>query len=463
MEAHDLIFLAAFVVVLPAGIWAACLSRRVQEVLFFLLVAGSAFTERMDINFLSREWYRGTTRGIEVSFIDFLALILLAACLLKPRTRPRFLWPAGLVPLLLYFGWCAASVGLSRPSLFGLFELSKVLRGIVVFLAAAAFIRSGREVKVLLLGLAAAVLVEGLAALRDRYIWGEFRVAAYFPHPNSLSMHACIAAPVMAAAALSDAPRAMRRLFALCAGLAAVAVILTISRTGFAALLTVMAGTAALCFSFRLTLRRAVTAALILLVATAGLARSWDTVKSRFLESSLEDEYGSKDVTQGRGVYLHLARMIAKGHFCGIGLNNWSFAVTNEYAPRIGMHYIPYIDTEKKPYDGRPPDGLDACQAAPAHNLGALTLGELGWPGLLLFALVWLSWFRTAGSFLRRRSAALLSRFGTGVFLGLAAAFFQSFTEWEYRQTPIFFLIHILAGSAAALYYLRRREGRCAA
>ena len=35
-------------------------------------------TEYVDVNFVSRDWYRGTTRGFEVSFVDVLSLSLLA-------------------------------------------------------------------------------------------------------------------------------------------------------------------------------------------------------------------------------------------------------------------------------------------------------------------------------------------------------------------------------------------------
>jgi hypothetical protein len=109
-----------------------------------------------------------------------------------------------------------------------------------------------------------------------------------------------------------------------------------------------------------------------------------------------------------------------------------------------------------------PPDGpipansnIDDPQAPPGHSLYAITLGETGWPGVILFAWVWLCWLWMAGSFFARRSSAFRSRFGVGVFFSLVGAFLQNISEWEYRQTPLLFLLHILLGALAAVYPAR--------
>ncbi len=123
----------------------------------------------------------------------------------------------------------------------------------------------------------------------------------------------------------------------------------------------------------------------------------------------------------------------------------------------IGYGYLPYIGTDEAPPDGPIPAGsnVDAAQAPPAHSLYQITLGETGWPGVLLFSIVWLRWFTLGASFFVNRSPAFRSRFGVGVFFGLLGAFAQSFSEWEYRQTPLLFLLHILLGTLAAVYPAR--------
>ena len=43
------------------GVIATCISTRIRDAFFFLLVTMSCVTERVDVNFVSRDWYRGTT------------------------------------------------------------------------------------------------------------------------------------------------------------------------------------------------------------------------------------------------------------------------------------------------------------------------------------------------------------------------------------------------------------------
>jgi hypothetical protein len=106
---------------------------------------------------------------------------------------------------------------------------------------------------------------------------------------------------------------------------------------------------------------------------------------------------------------------------------------------------------------------VDDPQAAPAHSLYAITLGETGWAGVVLFALLWLRWYHMTWSFVVRRDRSLRSRFAVGTFFSLVGACSQSFTEWAYRQTPLLFTLHILLGAAAALYPVRPSAPRARA
>jgi hypothetical protein len=49
-------------------------------------------------------------------------------------------------------------------------------------------------------------------------------------------------------------------------------------------------------------------------------------------------------------------------------------------------------------------------------------------------------------------------RIGIGLFFALCAMFLHSLTEWVFRQSPIYYVGHILLGAMAALYYIRRRK-----
>src|SRR5882672_1979297 len=111
METKHILALIILLLLTCGSVPLALLSHRIRDWMFGALVFGIIYTERMDVNFLGEYWYRGTSRGIEISLLDILSLSLLVAAFLAPRFREhRWFWPAGLGLLLLYFAYCAASV-----------------------------------------------------------------------------------------------------------------------------------------------------------------------------------------------------------------------------------------------------------------------------------------------------------------------------------------------------------------
>ena len=127
----------------------------------------------------------------------------------------------------------------------------------------------------------------------------------------------------------------------------------------------------------------------------------------------------------------------------GLGLNNWSWWVSSVYGPRLGIPYVGYPRKEEAPDKD---SNFDLGTAPPAHCLAALTVGELGWVGTVIFAVLWLRWFQMGAKFLLGRSPAPEHRLGTGFFFGILGVFLQSITEWVYRQTAIYLTFHIVLG-----------------
>lgn len=454
MEAKDLIALALLLVAIPTGILIAAFSQRARDAAFFMMVAGTVITDRLDVNLLSHYWYRGTSRGLEFSFVDLLAISVFAGSFLMPRPgKSRFYWPASFGLMLVFFLYAGVSVMLAEPKMYGVFELFKMVRGFFFFLAAALYVRSQRELGILVLALGCAVCFEGVWALKQRLIGGIDRVPGTLEHENSLSMYICLVAPIFVAAATSSLPRLLRVLSAVAIGAAAVCSVLTISRAGIPIFALVMLGATAFCVSWRITPKKILAVSLIVL-CVAGLSfKTWDSLKGRYAEASFKDEY-LDDQQEGRGYYLRLARVIVEDKFFGVGLNNWSFWVSKKYGAMVGRPYDDYGDVRTNKPDDQTIE--DLVWAAPAHNLAALTVGELGVPGLMLFALLWVRWFQMGFRFLFKRTPEAMHRLGIGLFFCLCGIFLHSLTEWTFRQTHIFLTFNILAGTLASLCYAKR-------
>ncbi len=451
---------AALILMLVAGSTGlCCLSQRFRDYVFFFMVAAMVLSERMDINFLSHVWYRGTTRGIEIALPDILAMALLASAVLAPRHRPRLFWPASLGLMILFLLYECFSVATSQPQIFGVFEITKTLRAIIFFLAAATFVRSERELRLLALALACTVGLEGVLALKHRFLLHMSRAPGTFESANSLSMYLCMVTPVLVAAANSQWRSKSVRSFALGAiGAAIVAILLTVSRAGIPIFALVVLGATAFTMTWKITVQKLAVTMAACLGVLALTVLSWNSLAARFSGSTLE---GETDETkfENRAQYVGLVKAIIQDHFFGVGLNNWSYWVSKKYGRKLGA---PYADYDKIPeYMRENPLAYSAGTfAPPAHNLGVITLGELGVPGLALFSLLWLRWFAMGAGFLRKRSPDPMYRMGVGIFFALGGVFLQSLTEWVYRETDIQMTLYILLGALASLYFTKRRARR---
>jgi hypothetical protein len=452
MEAKHLLSLIVLITVCPLLILLACMSHRLREWAFIAMVAGGVMV--IDVNFLGEYWYRGTARGIEISLVDLLAWAILISTIVAPRyPGRRWIPPAGLGFMLLYFCYCSFSIAIAEEKMFGVWELAKVLRGIIILIAAAAFVRTRRELGILVFALGCSVCIETMFAFKQRVLSGMYRVAGTLDHANSLSMYMCVAGPVLLAASLSEWSKPLRWFAALCAALAGIDVLLTLSRAGLPIYALVMTGAALSCTSLEVTRRKLLIGFGVVACTGLLLLKSWDLIVARYESASLTEEYLDENA-EGRGVYWRWAFAIVKDHPMGVGINNWSYAVSKTYGPRLGYWYEDYDDIKVSPEKAELPSHR---YAAPAHSLAALTLGELGYPGLILFGFVWLRWFQMGAAFLRRRlNPDPMHRLAIGFLFSAGGMFLQSITEWTYRQQTNMFIFHILMGALASLHFNRK-------
>jgi hypothetical protein len=454
METKHIVALILIVGMTSAGILAATFSQRLRDLAFMALVCLSIFAEKFDVNFFGEYWYRGTSRGVGISITDMLAWSILVATAFAPRypKRPWF-WPASTVFILVYFAYCAFSTVTALNPQFASWELANVPRSLLVMFAGAAYLRTRRELGYLVLGLSFTVCVEAVFALKQRYMGGMYRVPGTLDHANSLSMYICMVSPVLLAAAMAEFPRWIRWVAGFACAASAISVMMTISRAGLPIFALVMLGTVFFCSTWRITRKKLIIGFSVVSIGGLVIMKSWDQIKSRYAEASLAEEYLDENA-EGRGVYFRWASAILDDYPLGVGLNNWSYAVSKTYGPRLGFWYEDYDDIKGDPDKADLPS---IRYAAPAHSLAALTAGELGIPGLVIFGLVWFRWFQVGVGFLwHRLNADPMHRMGIGFLFATCGLFMQSVTEWVYRQSTLFLLFHLLIGGLASLHYARK-------
>ncbi len=456
METKHIVALMLMLVLALGSFAALTIWPRLRPWALFATVFGSIISNWMDFNLFGQYWYRGTTRGVEISWVDVLAFGLLAAELVSPRhPRHRWLWPAGLGFFVLYLLYCCVSVATATPKHYGVWELANVFRAAMIIVTAAMLVRTRHELSIFIWALVAAVFVEAVYGLKQRFLSGIYRVPGTFDHENTLSTYLCTVAPLLVAAALSNWSKWLRLACGVAVGVALVLELLTISRAGIPIFVFCVGGTAFFCVTWRITRQKIFAGLAIVVVGGALFATTWEQIASRYESASFAEEYLDEE-KEGRGVYFRWANAMMDDEPFGVGLNNWSYYVSKTYGGRLGFRYEDYDDVQDNPEKA----DLPAINyAAPAHSLVALTMGELGIPGLILMAAFWLRWFQLGATFLwNRLNADPMHRLGIGCLFGLAGVFLSNATEWTYRQSGIIFTCHLVAGVLASLIYVKKHE-----
>jgi len=95
MQPKDFVGLALAAIGVLGGVTVLCVWQRARDFFFVAMLVLAPMTEDYDVNFVSRDFYRGTTRGFEFSLVDILSMSLLFSGLLLPRKgQSRGYWPA---------------------------------------------------------------------------------------------------------------------------------------------------------------------------------------------------------------------------------------------------------------------------------------------------------------------------------------------------------------------------------
>lgn len=443
---YVIFFFAAFVGV-PVGFLLARRFPLVEKAVVILLIFSTVVPDDTSINFYSREFYFALTKGIEISLGDLCALIILALVWSRreeyaaPGIPPMTFLFLGII-LIGFISWSMAPAAIFVPEaaqqhpfflpyeifetrLYPIFETSKWMRGFLLFLALYYYLRKKENLDTVVLGVAIAAIYLGYVVLTDRYIHGIHRVKATFQHPNSLATYMAMSGTFMFSILLAERRWIRVGILSLGLGLASLSVIMTISRGGLGALIIGL-GLAFLLLGWRnISIKNGFLLFGGGIVGVLVLAAAADTLLNRFVGE--QDAAGDLEY---RMYYNNQAKLMAAEHFFGVGPGNFSAFSWDEYAGRV--------DPDNPP-------------GTPAHNIWFLTLGETGYPGLIIFALFWLRFFSMAAPLLLWRLSGLPLSAATGGVLLCVVCHIQSMVQLSFRQTPIFFLMMIGIAIVAAL------------
>jgi O-antigen ligase len=458
MELKLILFNIAFLIGIPSLIIAGMVIRPFKNFIVFLMCFALCYPENTTINFLSRESYRMSTRGVELGLFDVCTIALFFILLFQQSRKNRFHWfPPLTAAFWLYVGaglisWALAPSTQPIPreavqmyaalgeefyenfetGLYPLFEFIKQIRGWLAYLVVVNFLKDEKAFRTLINAIAMMVFIITIEALIGRYFYGKHRISATLGHPNSLGTFMGMTGTLMFGIALFRDTLLPSMLFGVATAASMVSVLLTISRGALAVLVMGLWVDVSSLFHRYLNLKNFIILFFGSLVALGLLFTAADTITARFLvqQDAVSDiEY--------RGLYNEEAKMMAADHPFGVGLGNFSAYSWIKYGPAVGLNEY----------------------GTQAHNLWFLTLGELGYPGLFTFIFFWICFAARALPFLFRRRKSLYYAAAASAAAAVFVGHIQFMLQLSYRQTTIYMFTNILLGVVMAACY-RDRDTR---
>lgn len=438
-------FFLALLGAVPLAVIAA-LNRRMLSLVAFCLLVPLLLFNATSINFFSLEFYRGTSRGMEVSLVYVLALAMVMAAAVKGRLRNPFPDLGSLI-YLVYFILSALSIrqatvhelnGVFLDGMFvdgilvdgaalGLMELWKMVMMGLVFYAVYLYLDYVRNPTALLRGIAVVVVFCFLEVVKQHYV-GISQARGTFPHQNSMAMFMMMVAPVFFVYYLDfakSAPSFYLYAFAFICGSASL--FRSYSRGAMACYPIASAIAAFLCVKRNFKSSFAVRMLPLVLIGMLGMLLLLPKIIDRF-------EHASSQSGDTRKRFAGMALRMMEAHpYTGVGLNNWGVNVRTD-------EYLSDDDIEARWHE----TGI-------VETVYLLVGAECGIPALIVllcwYAYYWITAFRLSARLAGTRWFFL----PTGIFAGLTGCYLQSTLEWVMKQQVNFVVTMVFFATLAWL------------
>jgi hypothetical protein len=382
---------------------------------------------------------------LDVTLLDLMVLLLLGRWLwdaLAQKTLAPRVSGSVLVGFLALPAVAAMSLFWAPNPGLGVFELVRLSKMISLALVTAYFVRSERDVRVIVWTILAVLLLEGAIALLQQFrgsglglsLLGEeetlvmqelgrmvrSRVSGTLRHANRLAMFLGFLLPTALAASLAPAGRPFRTIrlvarFSLLVG--GMALLYTLSRAGWLSFAVASLAVLGLYWRRERQSRQFVRGfAFGLLLIAILVAANRDIIRERMAA----DDRGS---FESRLPLAHVAVSITRDHpIFGSGFGNY-------------RNWLPSYRVPGEPF----------TEIAKVHNVFLLVAAELGLTGLVIFLLLLATTFRQSWHG-RKRMSGMPLLLSTGLLAGLVAFFIHGQVDYVEisRFAPLWFALGLL-------------------
>lgn len=430
-----IVFFATLLIGVPLGYNLSLKYPKLEKLFFFLMVF---FTVRMeDINFVSRETFRLTSKGFEIGMVD-IATMIVFMLVIHRKKQYKISIPPGSYFYFAYFLFSAVSIVNSAVVLFSLFELWKMIRMYLYFFVVYNYVNDFDQFNDFMKGVAAITIYIFYEVMKQKYIDGKFQSPGPFPHQNSLVMYTIILGSLIFGYLLNkkDLKPYKFALWLLFFGMSSVTVISALSRAGlvlFGLAVVIILG---MSFMSGVSEKKIWVSILMVVLSLAMLAKAWNSINERFRTAPEESATTRVDLAVA-------ALKMVKDEPLGIGLNNFGIKINPpwQYSSHIEMHN---------------PDDEDERNAL-VETIYLMIAAESGWHSLgFYFIFIFYFYFLNLRNYFRYRNSDF-QFFAVGLIGGLLAIYIESGLEWVLKQTNNYYQLMLVFAMVAAMYKLERR------
>jgi hypothetical protein len=440
MDIH-ILFIFLVLIGLPIGSVLAIFSERIRQLIFFVMVFATAFSQECTIYYFRDAFVQRSSPGLEIHLSDLCAIMLFISMVFRrqkfvkliPMTIPYGIYLlGGIIAWLVteegryYSGYISETVYMDLRA-YPIFEMIKILRAYFIMWVSVQMLASFSYFKVFYKAVLSAVVCITLLALWERYITHMHRCWSSIPGPNDFACYAGMAGIFFLPFVFVRKSLWQSLGVLLIYVLGGTSVILSISRSSLAAYCA-MSLIIMTVFMIRFFSIKNLVILLVALVSCGFLGlKSYSTLCERFITS--ETIEGG---IQARDPFIKEVDLMLQDHPLGVGMGNFGAYSAMKYARETGA------DVGLRP-----------------HNIWYLTFAETGFLGLIGFGLLWLRCFHmiftllfsTSMKFSPTMFAAVF-----GVFGAASVCMFQNIYHFCYQNVAIFFLMHMFFGLLARIY-----------
>jgi len=410
--------------------------RRLQSWTFGLLVfLASCHINKITFMIDSIEWYRGATKGFEVSLLIVVALALLIGQALGGRISRPWLAP-GAALYLLYVAASLVSIFAAPDKTYVWMATLRFFQPVIIYMAAFHFFQDADDLRFLMKSLVVTLCIQMVVVVKMKYLNHIYQVMGWFEHQNALAMWAYMCGLPLLAMALG--PSSGRDACWCWVGYTACAVIVESALARASLVAFALGSILVVLFSLcdRVTLRRLIAPTIMGLIGIVGIGISFNTILHRFEENRNQASY------ELRLRLVETSKLMLRDSPIGVGWNNYALVANPPW------HYADVLDN----WDRSRGNSVNPAETRPQpESLYWLILAETGYPGFvtyMLFLGVTLWWSLRAAWHYRR---TLLGAFLIGLSVALVLTYCHSTVERVLTQTKNLAMWLLFLGIVARL------------